>query len=130
MFRCAAVAVGLVVVAIAGEQLPDAAIEKLLVGKWRHEDMNGLSNATTTFGADGTFVGEATAGTGDDAQKLHVTGKWKVSGGKLIETIETCKPPVMKVGMEFTDTVLEINDKTYRYRNEQGKEYVETRIAE
>jgi hypothetical protein len=108
----------------------DAEIEKLAVGKWRHEDKGGIFNATTTYAKDGTFEGEATAGTGADAPKIRVTGKWKVSGGVLTETVETCKPPLIPTGKKFNDTVLEINDKVLRYRNDEGREETKTRVKE
>jgi hypothetical protein len=59
-----------------------------------------------------------------------VTGKWKIKDGAVIETVDTCKPPLIPAGTQFTDQVLEINAKILRYRTEQGKERTKTRITE
>jgi hypothetical protein len=120
----------LVPVARPADKPTDGEIEKLVIGKWRHDDVGGIFNATTTYAKDGTFVGEGTGGTGDDAPKIRVTGKWKVSDGAVIETIETCKPAIIPAGKQFTDTVLELTDRVFRYRTEEGKERTKTRISE
>src|SRR5262245_46299014 len=108
----------LALVARAAEAPPDAEIEKLIVGKWYEEaSENGLDiKATTTYKKDGTLSGEATMTNGDRTLKLSVTGTWKVADGKITETVEKVEPP-LPIPPKSTDTIVEINAKTFRYRN-------------
>jgi hypothetical protein len=125
-------AVGPAHVTRAAEVPSETEIAKLIAGKWYQvEVINDISTkATTTFRKDGTFSGEAMMTKGERTLKLTVTGTWKVAGSKLIETIEKSEPPGIPSGKQSTDEVLEINEKTFRYRTEEGKERTATRVTE
>jgi hypothetical protein len=86
-----------------------------------------IFNATTIYSHDGTFTAEATAGTGADAPKVHITGKWKLSDGVLTETVDSSKPPIFQTGAKSTEKILEITDNFCRYLNDDGKERTKTR---
>lgn len=116
----------------AAELPADAEIEKLLVGKWVQEEMmNGITiKATTTYEKDGKLSGEATINAGDRMIKIVVLGSWKMTMGKLTETIDRSEPPTIPAGKTSTDELLEINKKICRYRAEDGTERTKTRVAE
>jgi hypothetical protein len=115
------------------KKLSDAAITKLMVGKWYEERKEkGLEvNGTETFRNDGTFSGEATFKRQGQTLKVAVTGSWKVVDNVLTVTIETCNPPVIKKGRVSRDQVLSVTEKEFRYKyKEDGKERVKSRVVE
>jgi len=116
----------------AAEPTTNADIHKQLVGKW-FEDLYLLGfhvKATATHHADGQLAIEGVAIRGKRTTKLVITGSWMVDDGKLIETVATCQPPVLRRGRQLVSDVVEISDSVFRYVNEDGDEGVRTRVAE
>src|SRR5262245_9104808 len=116
----------------AAEPTTDADIGKQLVGKW-FEDLyvHGFHiTATADYSADGTVAIEGVMTRGKRTIKLAITGSWKVEGDKLIETVATCQPPVLRRGRQMARGVVEISEGVFRYVNEDGDEGVRTRVME
>ena len=103
-----------------------------LVGKW-FEDLyfHGFHiKATVTYSADGKLASEGVMTRGQRTMKLAITGSWKVENGKLVETVATCWPPLLRRGREAASDFVEISGCVFRYVNEDGDEGVRTRVAE
>src|SRR5262245_32851988 len=116
----------------AAEPIASAEIQKQLVGKW-FEDLysHGFHiKATANYSADGTVEIEGVMTRGKRKLKLAITGSWKVEDGKLVETVATCQPPVLRSGREIARDVVEISEGVFRYLNEDGDEGVRTRVME
>jgi len=120
-------ALGLASAVASGFQpLSDAQIEKLLVGRWKHEQSD--DNAVTEYRDDGTFVGTGSVDRIEGTVKIRVSGRWKVSDGEVIEVVEKCEPAGIPPGTTLYDRVLELNTNTFRYRTERGIETTKTRL--
>jgi len=116
----------------AGEPIATAEIQKQLVGKW-FEDLYSYGfhiKATANYSADGQVEIEGVMTRGKRKLKLAITGSWKVEDGKLVETVATCQPPVLRRGREIARDVVEISESIFRYLNEDGDEGVRTRVME
>jgi hypothetical protein len=120
---------------------PDGEIERLLVGKWYEEyrewhgkDWRG-GEATTTYKADGTFEAAATRGRkGAGGTKYVASGTWRVKDRTIIETVETCDPPLLTKGQVFKDWVLLIDGLGLRVQDAEGdtdgESYMKTRVPD
>ena len=111
----------------------DAEITKLLVGKWALEvdEMGVKVKGTQEYTKDGKFVGEATIEAGKNTIKLTVSGTWVVKDGKVIETVKKSNQPMIAPeGKESKDTVISIDDKVYKFKDEMDKERTVKRIKD
>jgi len=113
---------------VLGHQLPDAQLEKLLVGKWQHTD--SPTKAFTEYRDDGTFVGDGSIEQLGELVKIRVWGRWKIEDGAVVEVIDKCQPAGIPIGTTLYDSVLQLNAKTFRYRTEQGIERAKTRLLD
>lgn len=115
----------------AAEAPTQAEIEQWIIGKWFLETTDdGFSfKTTTTYRKDGTLSGQSVIVRGGRTLNLTFSGTWKAKGSTVIESIEKSDPPTELVGIREED-VSEINEKTYRYRDGQGKERLRTRLSE
>ena len=116
----------------AAEPATNAEIQKQLVGKW-FEDLysHGFHiKATANYSADGQVEIEGVMTRGKRKLKLAITGSWKVEDGKLVETVATCQPPVLRRGREVARDVVEITESVFRYLDENGDEGVRTRVID
>src|SRR5262249_34662154 len=125
IFIVAAV-VGSVVPAAAGQPLSDAQIEKLVVGKWRHEESE--NDAVTEYRDDGTFTDEGMIERIEGPVKIRVSGRWLVRDGAVVEVVQKCDPAGIQPGTTRYDTALELDANKFRYRTEQGVVRVKTRV--
>lgn len=107
----------------------EAEIKKLLPGTWiANIDKDGLKlTGETTFKADGSFSGNASIDHAGQKIKIDVEGTWSVKGDALESKVTKSSTPIMPVGTTTTDKIVEINDKTRKYKDAQGTEYTETR---
>lgn len=129
----AALVVAFTLSARAEDKKPtDDEIKKLLPGKWSYEeDMMGVKVvASSTFKKDGTFEGEANIDAKGKEIKIKVSGSWEVKDGKLIETIKKSDSPFAKEGKMSTDTILAIDEKSYKFKSESGREVTVKRVKE
>ena len=101
----------------------DEEITKLLVGKWAIEE------GTQIYNKDGTFEAVVTL-EGGKGIEITVSGTWKVKEGVLIETITKSSSPIFKEGRESKDTVISIDEKVLKFKDEMGKERTAKRINE
>jgi hypothetical protein len=135
MFRTA-IALTVIWLGLASSQAAEPTttddLHKQLVGKWFEElDFRGFRiKATVTYHADGKLSSEGVMTLGKRRMKLIITGSWKAEGDKLIETVATCQPPLLRRGREATSAVVEISESVFRYVNEDGDEGVRTRVEE
>ena len=112
-------------------ELTDARIKERLIGKWYGEEGGGKVKGTTEYKNDGTFEGEASLEVGDQKLKIEVSGKWKVSEGHIVATVESSNPPgAIPPGRTTKDQVLSIDEKELKYKTEKGKVSVRKRVKE
>jgi hypothetical protein len=115
-----------------GAKLPsDAEIRTKLVGDWMvpvSEFTDVAASGEIAFKADGTFTSTGIFMIAEVPVQLAVEGKWKVQDGVLVEEVtKTSHPHVAPVGLTTRDTLLEVTDKEYRFRSEDGREGVRVR---
>jgi len=104
----------------------DADAKTKLIGTWvvpQEQYTPVIRGGETSFKGDGTFTSFALLRIRDQQIRIDVQGKWKVEKGVLIEEItKSSKEQMVPVGLISRDTLLEVNEKTYRYRSEKGQE--------
>jgi hypothetical protein len=110
----------------------DSEIERQLIGTWAEELTKGSYEvkAKVTYFADGKISGEGSFIKQGRKVNVAVTGSWKLDGAKLVETVESCEPPLLRRGKQITSEVVEVNDMTLRYINEFGDERTKTRVTD
>ena len=120
------------VVATASEPATNLAIEKQLIGTWSEELTKGRYDiqAKFTYFADGKVSGQGVFTKDGRTVVVVVTGSWKLDGARLVETVESCQPPLLRRGKQITSEVVEVNNKLLRYVNEFGDEKTKTRVTE
>jgi hypothetical protein len=125
--------------AIAREDTPkkptDEEVAKLLVGKWTIDEGDGKTEpkikGTMNYKKDGTLEGEATIEFGDMKFKLTVSATWKVKDGVITETVtKTSDANLVQEGVESKDTLVSIDGKIYKFKDEKGKERSYKRIKD
>ena len=115
----------------AARPAPDAErIRRLLPGLWQADQVQeALSvRATSEYRRDGfvVYAGRIT-GPGVDLS-YRVRSRWAVEGDALVtEIVESDQPQLLPVGSRKRDTVLSIDARRFRYRDEQGGEHEELR---
>jgi hypothetical protein len=114
-------------------KLKDEDISKLLVGKWLQEKQRGkdvpvLTKVVLVVKKDNTFVMDIKGKIGDTekSSEAKFTGTWKVVDAKLemtIKTVAASAPGVqpLKEGDVATQTIIEINDTTFKSKNDRDK---------
>ena len=107
----------------------DAKIEKHLVGGWVEEYKEG-GKTIYEYKKDGTVECVFSGNTSCQVLKVTVSGTWKVKDGYLFETVEKCDPPLLRNGFTTRDKVLSINEKTVKFKDEDGKVIEKKRIKE
>lgn len=113
----------------------DEEITKLLIGKWVIDEGDGKKEpkvkGVVHYKKDGTVEAEGTVEFGDNSLKISITGTWKVSEGVVTETVtKTNVPDVIKEGLVSKDKVISIDDKTYKYKDDAGKEKTHKRMKD
>jgi len=114
----------------------DEEITKLLVGKWTVDEGDGVKEpkikGTMNYKKDGTVDAEATIDAGKQTFKISLSGTWKVKEGVLISTVtKTNAPELIKEGHVSKDTVVSIDDKEFKYKEEKSEKLkVEKRMKE
>ncbi len=110
--------------------LTDAEVSQKLVGKWKEEGTDGgvTTIVTNEFTADGKYVCNGTMRRPGGDTKLAITSTWQVTGGVLVYTIETSQPSWYKKGEQMKDKVLAIDEREFKYRDEEGDIQVMTRL--
>lgn len=120
---------------LAGAAKPAAdanRIRRLLPGLWRADAVQDTLTirATSDYRRDGTVVyaGRVT-GPGVDLA-YRVRSRWTVDGDAVVtEILESDQPQMLPVGSRKRDTVLSLDGRRFRYRDEQGGEHEEVRIS-
>src|SRR5262245_41299167 len=110
----------------------DRDIEKQILGKWFQElTVRGYDvKATTTYHPDGKFSGEGLLTKGERTLNMVVTGRWKLEGAKLTETVASCDPPLLRRGRRATTEIVEVSDTTLRFLTDKGEEMTKRRVTE
>jgi hypothetical protein len=111
--------------------LTDAQINERLAGKWKQVITRGAaeSHATHVFEKDGVYKCE-TINAHTKRLEMTITGRWQVTDGVLVYTIETCTPNVFEAGEQVKDTVRSLTASTFKYESEDGEESTMTRLSE
>jgi hypothetical protein len=117
----------------AAEEKAAAHYSKQLVGTWKFEikaegmEVSGL----TTYKPDGTCASKGNYNIAGEKSDFSAETKWVVKGNKLsFEVTKTSDPESMPVGLKWTETIVRINDKEFRYLDDEGKEQIEKRVVE
>jgi hypothetical protein len=118
------------VCASAADLPPDVEIEKLLVGRWseRESEEGGSLTTTTTFARGGGWSSEVVIAKGERKATIKLGGKWRVREKMLITTVENSNAASIPAGTSSEEKLLELDKKTCRYRDEDGKEHTRTRV--
>lgn len=106
------------------------ALRKMVVGVWKFKIADKLikGSGLSEYKADGTMTSKGTFEILGEKVPVDVEGKWKIEGGKLtVEVTKTNDPEMFAVGEKTSDEILSIDDKTMRYRDEDGLIWEETR---
>ena len=127
--------IGLVLALLAGAAKPPpdgALIQRLLPGRWQADQVQDALTvrATSDYGRDGivVYAGRVT-GPGVDLS-YRVRSRWSVDGDAVVtQILESDRPDLLPVGSRKRDTVLALDARRFRYRDEQGGEHEELRIA-
>jgi len=118
---------------LPAQPVNDAEATTKLVGTWiipKDHLTAVIKGGETTFKSDGTFTSFALLRVQDQQMRIDVQGKWKMEKGVLIEEItRSSKEQMVPPGLITRDTLLELTDKTYRYRSEKGQERQQLRKA-
>lgn len=120
----------LLLFATAAHCADEAEIKKHLPGVWEgKQDAHGIKvTGVTEYKADGKFSGKASVTMFGKTTDYTYEGTWKVTGSKLQYTIaKSSDAEMMKPGMVITDEVLEINEKSLKYKDQMGETVTETR---
>jgi hypothetical protein len=117
----------------AAEEKAGAHYTKQLLGTWKFElRQEGMSaTGSTTYKADGTSESKGQFDMGGQKSEFSAEAKWSVKGNKLsFQVTKTSDANSMPVGLKWTQTIVRINEKEFRYLDDEGKERVETRVVE
>ena len=117
----------------AAEEKAAAHYRKLLVGTWKFEiKQEGMQAAgLTTYRPDGTSESKGQFDVGGQKIDFSAEAKWSVKGNKLSFLVtKTSDAESMPVGLKWTETIVRINDKEFRYLDDEGHEQVEKRVVE
>ena len=111
--------------------LTDAQITEWLTGKWKEVFTEGAaeSHATHVFEKDGVYKCE-TINAHSKRVEMTITGRWQVTDGVLVYTIETSTPEMYKPGEQLKERVLSLTDSEFHYEGKDGEKYAMTRLAE
>jgi len=111
---------------LQAQPVNDAEAATKLVGTWvipKEHYTAVLRGGETTLKRDGTFTSFAVLKIKEQPVRIDVQGKWKVEKGVVIEEItKSSREQIVPLGLITRDTLLELTDKTYRYRSENGQE--------
>ena len=126
-FGAVTAAFAIFVGANARADLPsDAEFTSKLVGSWvvPVRELNAtVRSGQIQFKSDGTFTSLGLYNLGNVQMEVNAEGKWKVENGVLIEEVtKSSHPHSVAVGLITRDTLLEVTDKEYRFRSENGPE--------
>jgi hypothetical protein len=107
-------------------------IRQRLPGLWRADTVQGelRVKATSDYGRDGfvVYAGHITGPGVDFAYRVR--SRWTLAGNVLsTEIVESNQPQVLALGSRKQDRVLAIDDRRFRYRDAEGTEFEEVRIA-
>jgi hypothetical protein len=117
----------------AAEEKAAAHYRKMLIGTWKFEMKQEGMQATglTTYRPDGTSESKGQFDVGGKKIDFSAEAKWTVKGNKLsFQVTKTSDAESMTVGLKWTETITRINDKEFRYLDDEGKEQVEKRVVE
>lgn len=115
------------------KKLPDEQINKLLVGNWTFNESNKDIKITgkQEFAKDGKFKAEATIAKGQETTTITISGTWTVKDGNVIETIaKSSLPDFVKAGTKITNTVISLDDSTYKFKSDQNVERTLKRVKD
>ena len=102
------------------------------MGTWKFEiKQEGMhATGTTIYHADGRSESKGAVEIEGKKSEFSAEAKWTVAGNKLgFEVTKTSDPESMPVGLKWTETIIRINDKEFRYLDDEGKEQVEKRVV-
>lgn len=110
----------------------EAKKEALLISKWLLEtEMAGLKmSGITAYKKNKTWKATGSIkGLGED-RKMNTEGTWVLVGDKLTYTVtKTNVPDLLEVGEKWTVTILQLDKKILRYRDEDHLEFTEKRVG-
>jgi hypothetical protein len=117
----------------AAEEKAATHYRKQLIGTWKFEiKQEGMqASGLTTYRADGTSESKGSFDIGGQKSEFSAEAKWTVKGNQLsFQVTKTSDPESMPVGLKWTETIVRINDKEFRYLDDEGKEQIEKRVVE
>lgn len=117
----------------AAEEKAGAHYSKELVGTWKFEiKQEGMSaTGTNTYKADGTSVSKGQFDVGGQKTEFSAEAKWTVKGNKLsFEVTKTSDAGSMPVGTKWTQTIVRLTEKEFRFLDAEGNERAETRVPD
>lgn len=106
---------------VSAEPPDDTMTSKLMIGSWTCQKEETSPEGGFTFYSNGTFISYGVFVFGEQQIRIDVEGTWEVQNGVLIEQIKkSSHPDLVPVGLITRDTLLEVTNKVYRYKAEDG----------
>ena len=134
LLRCiATVALVLFTFSLYADSSTDAQTAKKLIGSWvlPPNFSPAIKKGGKEFRSDGTFTSFGIILITGQEVRVDVEGKWKIENGVLMEEIvKSTNEKMFPIGAVTRDTVIQVNEKEYRYRTEKGKESFRLRKTE
>lgn len=109
----------------------DAALKKLVVGVWGLTFKSPLvtGHGETEYKANGSWRSHGKFNSLGETIILEASGVWSVKGNVVTWAVRKTKnPDLVKVGETHHDTVLEIDARHMKYRDDEGDTFTETKV--
>ena len=100
------------------------------MGTWELKVNDGLMSAygLTEYRVDKTCSGKGSVKFGSETINMTFSAKWKIEKGYLIVTVtETSLPDMIAVGDVMKDEILQLDEESFTYKDEEGGVYTEKR---
>jgi hypothetical protein len=111
----------------------DAEITRRLVGTWKSDPADGLSNGSRiTYNADGS--GSEVFNMPDQDVEVEIGTTWTIKEGTLhLDCTSSSKPEVVPTGMKLQNRIISISDDKYVYEMQNtpidGAQFTKLRVS-
>ena len=110
---------------------PDSIYQSAIIGSWKQVVKDGpvTINATMIYHVNGTLDSTATVEVPGKKMNISISGTWEIKDGVMITTVKkTSANAPIPAGHVSKDQIIELNDKTFKFKNGQGNIEEQTKI--
>lgn len=101
-----------------------------ILGTWINSPKENNSMGSIEYKKDGSLFCKAIIKTGDDTRIIELIGTWTIENSILTATItKTTHAELLPVGHVSKDSIIDINDKTFKYKTSHGIIKIQTKKA-